>query len=303
MILYHYDISPYSEKIRLMLGHAGMAWQSMKVPPMPPRSALDPMLGGYRRIPVSQVGADFFCDTRIITHEIAVASDKPALSFYESETAASEFASFVNEQAFMPIVQGARPASVLKAVATRHWPWHVLGLIKDRAQVAKSTTAPRQSRSQREEIIEQLKQQLEEKSQSSAFLFGDAPSIADFAAYHVVWFADLTRPGRFLKGLDAALNWQTRMQEIGHGQHEKTNQASVFAAAKENEPRAIAPAMRHHEDIGRTVSIAPTDYAQDATKGTLVGADGDRWIIARESDEFGTLHVHFPQHGYEMTLC
>ena len=47
-ILHHYEDSPYAEKIRLMFGHAGMAWQSVLSPSMPPRPNLDPLTGGYR---------------------------------------------------------------------------------------------------------------------------------------------------------------------------------------------------------------------------------------------------------------
>ncbi|MFN2361014.1 MAG: glutathione S-transferase N-terminal domain-containing protein, partial [Marinobacter sp.] len=39
-ILYHYAMSPFSEKIRVMLGYAGLSWQSVTVKEMPPRPVL-----------------------------------------------------------------------------------------------------------------------------------------------------------------------------------------------------------------------------------------------------------------------
>ena len=78
-ILHHYEESPYAEKIRLMFGHAGIAWSSVLSPPMPPRPSLDPLTGGYRRIPVAQKGADLFCDSALIALEIASASDRREL--------------------------------------------------------------------------------------------------------------------------------------------------------------------------------------------------------------------------------
>jgi len=84
MILHHYNFSPFSEKIRLMLGYCNVSWQSMISPPMPPREIVDPLAGGYRRLPVAQVGADIFCDTRIITAEIADMTAKPELSLENS---------------------------------------------------------------------------------------------------------------------------------------------------------------------------------------------------------------------------
>ncbi len=58
IILYHYALSPFSEKIRAMLGYTGMSWESVTVREMPPRPQLDQLAGGYRRIPVAQIGAD-----------------------------------------------------------------------------------------------------------------------------------------------------------------------------------------------------------------------------------------------------
>ena len=64
MILYHYALSPFSEKIRAMLGYTGMSWESVTVPEMPPRPQLDRLAGGYRRVPVAQMGADILCDSK-----------------------------------------------------------------------------------------------------------------------------------------------------------------------------------------------------------------------------------------------
>lgn len=60
LILHHYDASPYAEKIRLMFGLTGTRWQSLIAPVQPPRPSVDPLTGGYRRIPVAQIGADIF---------------------------------------------------------------------------------------------------------------------------------------------------------------------------------------------------------------------------------------------------
>ena len=65
-ILHHYDRSPYAEKVRLMFGVTNSEWQSLLSPPWPPRPNVDPLAGGYRRIPVAQCGADIFCDSAVI---------------------------------------------------------------------------------------------------------------------------------------------------------------------------------------------------------------------------------------------
>ena len=64
LILHHYDTSPFSEKVRLLLGLKGLAWDSVQAPVIMPKPELTPLTGGYRRIPVLQIGADIYCDTR-----------------------------------------------------------------------------------------------------------------------------------------------------------------------------------------------------------------------------------------------
>ena len=66
VILHHYQLSPYSEKIRLALGLKGLNWRSVEIPVWTPRPMLIPMTAGYRRTPILQIGAEFYCDTLLI---------------------------------------------------------------------------------------------------------------------------------------------------------------------------------------------------------------------------------------------
>ena len=70
IILHHYDTSPFSEKVRVLLGIKGLAWRSVIQPVIMPKPDLIPLTGGYRRIPVMQIGADVYCDTQVILAEI-----------------------------------------------------------------------------------------------------------------------------------------------------------------------------------------------------------------------------------------
>src|ERR1700722_13786394 len=71
IIFHHYDTSPFSEKVRLLFGLKGLAWRSVIQPTIMPKPDLTPLTGGYRRIPVMQIGADIFCDTQVILAQIA----------------------------------------------------------------------------------------------------------------------------------------------------------------------------------------------------------------------------------------
>jgi glutathione S-transferase len=72
IILHHFPRSPFAEKVRLALGFKGARWRSVEVPAWPPKPGLMPLTGGYRRTPVMQIGADVYCDTRIILRELDI---------------------------------------------------------------------------------------------------------------------------------------------------------------------------------------------------------------------------------------
>src|SRR5258706_1274400 len=79
IILHHYDTSPFSEKVRVMLGVKGLSWRSVIQPVIMPKPDLTPLTGGYRRIPVLQIGADIYCDTQVILAELEARQARPAV--------------------------------------------------------------------------------------------------------------------------------------------------------------------------------------------------------------------------------
>jgi glutathione S-transferase len=62
-ILHHYFNSPYSEKVRIQLAIKGLVWSSVVQPSVMPKPDRTPLTGGYRRIPVMQIGTEVFCDS------------------------------------------------------------------------------------------------------------------------------------------------------------------------------------------------------------------------------------------------
>ena len=66
IIFHHYALSPFSEKIRRILAFKGLPWRAVDQPVMMPKPDLIALTGGYRRIPVLQIGADVYCDTALI---------------------------------------------------------------------------------------------------------------------------------------------------------------------------------------------------------------------------------------------
>ena len=79
LILHHYDMSPFAEKIRLALGLKGLPWRSVITPMVLPKPDHMELTGGYRRVPVLQLGADVYCDTKVCAMVLERLHPEPSL--------------------------------------------------------------------------------------------------------------------------------------------------------------------------------------------------------------------------------
>jgi glutathione S-transferase len=297
IILHHYEMSPFSEKLRLMFGYAGLPWQSLVSPEMPPRPNLDPLTGGYRRIPVAQIGADLFCDTRLICDEISVMAAKPKLATHYGTAAAQAYAANLESTVFWACVLSIPVGVTLKQLVRNIGVWKTLRFLQDRASVGKNSRMDMPSPKDAAEVFQQHLEEMEQRLQTR-FLFADEPTNADFSAYHTLWFRRHIGKLPMPQGLAKVEAWYARMEAFGHSQRQEIIQAQAFETALENEPRAIPDDANGAADIGKRVVINPTDYALDGVAGTLVGCSNTRYIVARQSKEFGTVHVHFPRTSF-----
>lgn len=295
-ILHHYDASPFSEKVRVMFGVKGLAWRSVITPNMLPKPDLVPLTGGYRRAPVMQIGADIYCDSQVILAEIERRS--PA------RTAPAGLAWAVNLwadrlffQTTVPVVFATIGTAVPKA------------FYEDREKLSgrpfdidamRSMAAPLrgQWRAQAAWIESTL------AATGADFLGGDGPDLADVSAYMNIWWLGGAAPdvaADLLAGLEAVQAWSGRMRAVGHGRRTEMAGAEALAVAATAEP-GPAPA---HDDAdplglrpGDAVTVSADDYGRDPIAGTLVAAARERVVIARDTPDFGRLHLHFPRVGY-----
>jgi glutathione S-transferase len=297
LILHHYDASPYAEKIRLMFGWKGMHWQSVLSPPQPPRPNVDPLSGGYRRIPVGQIGADVFCDTFVIAQEVARLAGAPELDPEQAPPDAAAWMARAEGDVFFAAIGSVSPATLLGTLLRTVGPFGLVRFAVDRARMMRSATvAPAQGESARAILRSYLK--------GRDFVAGPTPSIADFAAFHPLWLH--VRSGR--RPLDPGHvhvgRWYERIEAFGHGSREEWEPERAFEAARSAQPRALpAPAGEPDARIGRRVSVVPSDYGMVPVVGTLVARTPSRCIVARETERLGTLHVHFPLRGFTVTAA
>lgn len=301
IILHHYDLSPFSEKIRLALGYKGLAWRSVKVDPVPPRPALDALTGGYRRVPVLQVGADIYCDSQVIFR--ALERMKPTPSLYPTGEGISKALSLWWDRATW------KPAiGILVHYIGEHLPEAFLQDRKDHYlgyDISKSAMAP---------MLPAYVQQMTSLSQwlssmlaeNGPFLTGDQLSAADLSCYHSLW---LLRANCGAEAIDAQLgldrditDWMARIAAIGHGAVGDMTPEEALAAAKAAQPEAPAIGDNDPSGIaaGTLVTVTPDDNARVPVTGTLVAADAQEVIVAIDSAAAGRLHVHFPRAGFEV---
>ncbi len=294
LILHHYDTSPFSEKVRLMLGLKGLAWDSVQAPVIMPKPDLIPLTGGYRRIPVLQIGADVYCDTQVILAELEARAPGPRATS-GADWAVNCWADRPFFGITVPIIFGA-----LGGATTPEF-------IADREQLSGRPFNVAAMQAAAPLMVPQWRAQaawIEEGLSDTDWLAGDAPGLADIAAYMNIWFLARNLPAmadELLAGLTQTQAWRKRVAAIGHGTRREISGADALAAAREAEPGPVA-AHDPHDPLGLTpgaaVTVAADDYGRDPIAGTLVAATPSRIVLARQTPDLGRTQVHFPRAGY-----
>jgi glutathione S-transferase len=300
LILHHYPMSPFAEKVRLILGYKQLAWRSVIIPPVMPKPDVVALTGGYRKTPVLQIGADIYCDTALIARVLEALQPQPTLYPADAPLAVplAQWAdgmlfgaavSWAMQPAGAAAILGAQPPEVLKAFAA------------DRAAMRANAPRPTlaDATAQLRQHLSQLSAQLQ---QGGPWLFGAAPSIADFAVGHCLWFIRLAKPVAALLDEYAAIGpWLDRLFALGH--HQSSDMSSgdavaLAAAAGTHAPVTVEPGLGF--EAGQAVTVCATDYGTDPVSGTLVGLSGYRSVLRRTDARAGTVHVHFPRFGFQL---
>lgn len=301
LILHHYDGSPYAEKIRLMFGLTDAHWYSALCPVRPPRPSLDPLTGGYRRIPVAQVGADIFCDTALIAKELATMLNCPALDPTNVDAEAAALMDQAQNKAFFAAI-GAVPTPRLFGTMLRMFgPIGTVKFVKDRIDLLKGSSVRAPQGDKAKAVLNALLDDLEARLETQKWVGGDAASVADFATFHPLWlYVSCNR--RPLEAGPEVEAWYQRVSEIGHGRREEITQEKAFSAARDAKPRPLPESVSDTSvAIGTNVEVAPSDYGKVPVAGMLAALTADRIVLARETEQFGLLHVHFPRTGYSLS--
>lgn len=304
-ILHHYAFSTFSEKVRTVLGFKKINWQSVDVPGLPPRPFLSPLTGGYRRIPILQIGADIYCDTNIILPALdRLFPNSPTLYPAGSEGVARGLSFSWERQMWIPTI------GILVHYIGEHIPPEFL---KDRKEaylmidISKEAMAP-----QFEHYVGLVRSQYAWLAQALAqrpYVLGDAASAVDFSCWQTIFLLRKNCPPEVdsLLGIgpdSAVLRWYDRIAAFGHGSFKEVTPQDALEAAKMATPEPVRHIRAGDGDkrtkVGARVTVTPDDNARVPVTGILLAADDNEIIIRQSDNTLGDIHIHFPSLGFDL---
>jgi len=300
LILHHYAMSPFSEKIRLIFGFKRLAWCGVEVPSVMPKPDVVALTGGYRKTPVLQIDADIYCDTALIARVLEARQPMPTL-YPTDRPMAAALAQWADSYLFQESVVWAMQPAGIPAILAASSPDQLKAFAADRAAMRGNFPRPTLSDGAAElkTLLSALEAQL---AKGGPWLFGSSACIADFSVAHCLWFIRRAAPVvSLLRNYPDVGTWLNRVLAIGHHEHREisgSDAVAVAANAGGHAPTAVAADQGF--EPGEAVTVAATDYGTDPVAGTLVGLSNAESVIKRVDPRAGVVHVHFPRFGFQI---
>lgn len=303
IILHHYPISPFSEKVRLILGYKKLAWKSVIIPTIMPKPDVIALTGGYRRTPFMQIGADIYCDSALIADVLERIAPEPALFPEDSAGLSRMLAQWADTSLFWTVIAYVFQPSAIPYLLGDVTPEQVKAFSVDRA--AMRGNAPRMPVAEASGALREYLHRMENMlAGGNSHLLGQQPTIADFSVYHCLWFVQKAEPvAGILDNAPRLKDWLARMAALGHHRSEALASEQAVAIARASSPAASHGSPFHDThgvSLGQRVTITPTDYALDPVEGELVLSTASEFAVRREDERAGEVVVHFPRLGFQL---
>ncbi|MCW5648165.1 MAG: glutathione S-transferase family protein [Ramlibacter sp.] len=310
LIFHHYDTSPFSEKVRLVFGAKNLAWKAVDVPRVTPKPDVVALTGGYRKTPLLQVGSDIYCDTALICEVLEHVQPAPALFPAGVKGVSRLIAQWADEKLFWAAMAynfsprgtaqmfGGSPDAPIEK-----WGAVAKAFGEDRAKMRLGM--PRMPLGDATSAYKGYLRRLAHMLDDQPYLLGSTPCVADFAAYHPLWFTrtQTSCMAGILDATPSVLAWMDRMAAIGHGTSTTMTAAEAIAVSA----ATPAPAQLLHDSgfqddhgiaLGSLVAVTSESFGPEATTGELLAATRTHYTLGRTDERAGTVRVHFPRIGY-----
>lgn len=300
IILHQYVNSPFSEKVRKIMAFKKISWRAVEQPVIMPKPKLVPLTGGYRRIPVLQIGADVWSDSSIIISKLEEIYPEPSIYPRGMRAACDSLNMFADRRVFWsttPVI-----FEKLAAVVPKEF-------IEDRSKMmaganfAQIGQAAPDARTQLRAFLDILDRTLAKQP----FILGDTFSLADAACFHPVWFLR-AEPTAFshAQKFTNLMRWFERMDAMGHGTMTPMDPDDALKIAKASNPAAqtnLDAGDPNGIKAGARVTVTPDDYAFDPVTGKVVINSIQEIAIEREDPEVGRIVNHFPKIGFRISAA
>lgn len=302
LILHQYEVSPFSEKIRRILAWKKLPWVAVRAPAVMPKPELLALTGGYRRIPVLQIGKHVYCDSALIARVLEQRCPEPSLYPNAGAEVIAEWADSNLFEATLPLIMR---------------PTHFDDLIRGLTQAELAAMGEDRKAMRRDALrspphpkvvlgyLHVYLTRLESWLADKPYLLGDQPCIADFSAYHSLWLARRLSPNALAPFASIAA-WMQRIAAIPDAPSRSISAEEAIAIARQSqESPEVAEGLPDPSGlrVGQQVRVSAADYARDAITGTLVGLGANEIVLRREDERAGSIHVHFPRLAFDLAAA
>lgn len=305
IVFHNYPQSPVAEKVRVAFGIKNLSWHNVEIPRLPPKPLLTALTGGYRRTPVMQIGADIFCDSQCILHELERRFPTPTFMPTDNIGLMWCLSRYTDGEMFtltVKLILGSASDSLPEDFA------------EDRGRLYLGedwVEGLRNANAQLPHLVAQLRAPLSwintQLKDGRSFLLGSDPAAIDAQIYYAVWFIRGRWSGgtAMLSEFSDLLRWEENVKALGHGTSHAMSGEEAIALAQANVPSSaigVAPSEPQGLRVGMPVSVSPDlDGGEQPVAGNVRFADASTIAIERTSDEAGDVCVHFPRAGYCVT--
>jgi glutathione S-transferase len=302
IILHHYEISPFSEKIRRILAWKGMPWTSVRAPAVMPKPDLLALTGGYRKIPVMQIGNHVYCDSALIAREIERRCPTPSLYANPLAESLAEWADVYLFESLIPLLMKPSRVDDLVRLLT---PDELQRMGEDRKAMRADSSRPPQSGKSLRAQFELYLKRIDAALGRASYVFGDAMSIADFSVYHGLWLVQKVAPD-VLAQCKHTRAFLDRMSGIADPEVSVLTAEQAITLCR-NAPAGWQPPAAFEDASGfsanQNLVVRANDYARDPVSGKLVFSASNEVVLRREDPRAGVVFVHFPRVGFVISAA
>ena len=299
LILHQYEMSPFSEKARRMLAWKGLAYRAVRAPAVMPKPQLTTLTGGYRKIPVLQIGNHVYCDTALMAHVLERLAPQPTLFPTPSAESFAEWADREFFDSVVPMIM--RPTRVDDLL--KHMTTHELNSMRDdrrsmRESARHVAAPPKIARTYMTVYMARFEATLAQQP----FLWGEQPCIADFSVYHNSWMLERVAP-EALANFPHMRAWMQRIAALPEPVITPiSGEDAVRICAESNSQWQPDEAFADPLGLtqGQHVVVRAADYGRDTVSGRLVGSSANELTLLRVDEQAGSVYVHFPRIGFEI---